>query len=382
MSVIDLLLDLFRSEEQQEAFAADPAAFLDEHAPDGLTAEDVLAAMPGVCAALPPAEAEALRTAYGLSPTGGSSGGSQPSYGSPGGGQVPPPPTPDPSASPLEQVIQQINYYSNIVNVNNQSFEDNDTTIVNDNDSIIDNSVNQNITAFGDVNQEFDNDVVTGDGNALGGDNSVVNSGDGAVQNTGTIYDSTIATGDVGGSVTGDNYDSVVGDGNQVINDSTVGAAAFGEGDATNVVAQNANVGDGTQVVGGYGDTNVNTGDGDFTQITDSNLNESVVGDGTVVSNDVDIDADDGAAVAFGGGAATGSNQDVDIEGNYGTVQVAGDHSNQLGVTDNSVNDSFNTQVEVDASGNDSYPDQSDDDFIDVDLGAPAPAEEGPEALL
>ncbi len=381
MSVIDLLLDLFRSEEQQEAFAADPAAFLAEHAPDGLTADDVLAAMPGVCAALPPAEAAALRTAYGLSPSGssGESGGSAP--GSPG--SPPPPPAPDPGSTPLEQVIQQINHYTNVVNHNYQSFEDNDTTIINDNDEIIDNSVNQNITAFGDVNQEFDNDVVTGDGNALGGDGSVVNSGDGAVQNTGIIADSTIATGDVGGSVTGDNYDSIVGDGNQVIDDSIVGAAAFGEGDATNVVAQNANVGDGTQVVGGYGETNVNTGDGDFTQIENSNLNESVVGDGTVVSNDVDIDADDGAAVAFGDGAqATGSNQDVDIDGNYGTVQVAGDHSNQLGVTDNSVNDSFNTEVEVDASINDSFNDQSDDDFVDVDLGAERPAEEGPEVLL
>ncbi|HET9611262.1 MAG TPA: IniB N-terminal domain-containing protein [Acidimicrobiales bacterium] len=375
MSVIDLLLDLFRSEEQQEAFAADPAAFLAEHAPDGLTADDVLAAMPGVCAALPPAEAAALRTAYGLSPSGSSGESGGPAPGSPG--SPPPPPAPDPGSTPLEQVIQQINHYTNVVNHNYQSFEDNDTTIINDNDEIIDNSVNQNITAFGDVNQEFDNDVVTGDGNALGGDGSVVNSGDGAVQNTGIIADSTIATGDVGGSVTGDNYDSIVGDGNQVIDDSIVGAAAFGEGDATNVVAQNANVGDGTQVVGGYGETNVNTGDGDFTQIENSNLNESVVGDGTVVSNDVDIDADDGAAVAFGDGAqATGSNQDVDIDGNYGTVQVAGDHSNQLGVTDNSVNDSFNT--EVDASTNDSFNDQSDDDFVDVDVPAEAPADEGP----
>jgi hypothetical protein len=105
------------------------------------------------------------------------------------------------------------------------------------------------------------------------------------------------------------------------------------------------------------------------------------VGDGTVVSNDVDIDADDGAAVAFGDGAqATGSNQDVDIEGNYGTVQVAGDNSNQLGVTDNSVDidDSFKNELEVE----DSFNDQSDDDFVDIDVPAEPPAEEGPEVLL
>src|SRR5690606_402170 len=142
-------------------------------------------------------------------------------------GSVPPPPSPDPGSSPLEQVIQQINHYTNVVNLNQQTFEDNDTTVINDNDEIIDNSVNQNITAFGDVNQSCDTGVVTGDGNALAGDGSVVNSGDGAVQNTGVINDSTIATGDVGGSVTGDNYDSIVGDGNQVIDDSVVGAASF-----------------------------------------------------------------------------------------------------------------------------------------------------------
>lgn len=369
MSLLDTLLSIFTDKDSYEAYEGNPSGYLTEHGYGDVTAQQIQAEMPRVLAA-----------AQGNS--GGATQGGFANFAGSGNVVLPPPPPPSGGGGAAEGglsgAVEAINHYTNVLNVNNQSFQDNDTTIINDNDEIIDNSVNQNITAFGDVNQEFDNDVVTGDGNALGGDNSVVNSGDGAVQNTGTIYDSTIATGDVGGSVTGDNYDSVVGDGNQVINDSTVGAAAFGEGDATNVVAQNANVGDGTQVVGGYGDTNVNTGDGDFTQITDSNLNESVVGDGTVVSNDVDIDADDGAAVAFGGGAATGSNQDVDIEGNYGTVQVAGDHSNQLGVTDNSVNDSFNTQVEVDASVNDSYNDQSDDDGIDIDVHADAPADHEP----
>lgn len=392
MSVVDLLLDLFRSEEQQAAFADDPSSYLAEHAPDGLTAADVLAAMPGVCAALPPEEAAALRSAYGLS-------GSEP--GAPGGSSqpldvtppvdVPPPPAPDPGADPLEQVIQQINYYNNVVNLNQQSFEDNDVTTIDDRDTTVDNSVNQNITAFGDVNQDFDNDVVSGDEAVAAGDNAQVNTGDGAVQAGDDITDSTIATGDVGGSVTGDVYDSVVGDGNQVIDDSIVGAASFGEGDATNVVAQNANVGDGTQIVGGEGDVNANLGDGDFTQIDDSTLSESVVGDGTVESNDITVDADDGSAVSFGDGDATGENQDVDIEDNYGTVQVAGDESTQSVATDNSVNDSFNTEVDdadttitdsfnsdddfVDASINDSFNDQSDDDFVDVDANVEAPPE-------
>ena len=42
MSVIDLLLDLFRSEESQQELANDPSAFLAENVPEGLTAEQVL----------------------------------------------------------------------------------------------------------------------------------------------------------------------------------------------------------------------------------------------------------------------------------------------------------------------------------------------------
>ena len=101
--------------------------------------------------------------------------------------------------------------------------------------------MNQNITAFGDVNQDFDNDVVSGDGAVAAGDDAQVNTGDGAVQAGGDIEDSNVVTGDVEGSVLADDIsDSVVGDDNQVISDSTVGAASFGEGDATNVEADNA----------------------------------------------------------------------------------------------------------------------------------------------
>ena len=61
MSVIDFLLDLFRSEEQQAELAENPSDFLNEHAPDGLTADQILAAMPEVCAALPPEQADVIR---------------------------------------------------------------------------------------------------------------------------------------------------------------------------------------------------------------------------------------------------------------------------------------------------------------------------------
>ncbi len=406
MSVVDLLLDLFRSEEQQAAFADDPTSFLNEYAPEGLTAEDVLAAMPAVCASLPPEDAAVLRTAYGLtdhapgSSSGGGTGGgggSETVVVDPQVGDVPPPPTPDPGDDPLQQVIEQLEHYTVVVNVNQQSFEDNDVTTIDDRDTTVDNSVNQNIEAFGDVNQNFDNDVVSGDGAVAAGDDAQVNTGAGAVQAGGDITDSTIATGDVQGSVTGDVSDSVVGDGNQVIDDSTVGAASFGEGDATNVEAENAVLGDGTIVDGGSGDIAFNQGDGDLTQIEDSTLSESVVGDGTVQSNDVAIDADNGSSVAFGeGSTATAETTDTDISGNYGTVQVAGDDSAQSVATDNSVDasvdiadsgntttdidDSFNYELdtEVDASvditdsGNTTDSSTtSDDDVVDADIDVP-----------
>ena len=78
-----------------------------------------------------------------------------------------------------------------------QSFEDNDVTNIDDRDTTVDSSVNQNITAFGDVNQDFDNDVVSGDGAVAAGDNAQVNTGDGAVQAGDDIEDSNVATGNV-----------------------------------------------------------------------------------------------------------------------------------------------------------------------------------------
>ena len=375
MSVIDLLLDLFRSEESQQELADDPSAFLAENVPEGLTAEQVLEAMPGVCAALPPEQAESLRTAYGLSAAGAAAGGGGgPSYDiDPQSGPAGPPPV-DPGGDPVEQVLQQLNYYTNVVNTTNQTFEDNDVTNIDDSDTTVDASVNQNITAFGDVTQDFDNDVVSGDGAVAAGDNAQVNTGDGAVQAGDDIEDSNVVTGTVEDSVLADDIDdSIIGDDNQAIIDSNVGAATFGEGDATNVSAQNANVGDGVQVVGSD-DTNVNTGEGDLITIDDSTVEESQLGGegNTLVSNDVDIDAQDGSAVAFGSGSeADAQQQNVAIEDNYGQVQVAGDDATQTvdqsyteTITDSYNDESVNESYNVADSGN---VDASDDDGIDVD---------------
>ena len=274
----------------------------------------------------------------------------------------------------LAGAIDSINHYTSVTNVTNQEYQDNDSTVINDQDTNIDNSVNQDITAFGDVNQDFDNDVVTGDGNALGGDGSQVNSGDGAVQAGGDIVDSTIATGDVGGSVTGDVSDSVVGDNNNVIDDSSVGAAAFGDGDAIN--AENVNQGSGTLIDDISGDANINTGSGDQAVVDDSIVSESAVGGGDVQSNDVSITADEGSAVAYGEGSSA-EGTDTDVSRVSGTVQVAGDDSVQIAETDNSVdasiNDSFNTDASVDASINDSFnPETTIEDSFDTETDVDA----------
>jgi hypothetical protein len=362
MSLLDTLVGIFSNEEDAEAFQADPEGFLAENGLGDITSQDITAEMPRV-----------LESLQGNS--GGATQGGAATFASSGNVTLPPPPAGGgegggAAEGGLSGAIESINHYTNVLNVNTQTFEDNDITTIDDADTTVDNSVNQNIEAFGDVNQDFDNDVVSGDGAVAAGDASQVNTGDGAVQAGGDITDATIATGDVQGSVTGDVSDSVVGDENQVIDDSTVGAAAFGGGDATNVAAENANLGDGTIVEGGQGDLAFNQGDGDLTQIEDSTLSESVVGGGTVQSNDVDIAAGEGSSVAFGDGSDADSG-DVSVSDNYGTVQVAGDGASQAATTDNSISDSGNYTVDASDNSVDNsldYSDNSVDASVTTDL--------------
>jgi hypothetical protein len=375
MSLLDALIGIFSDNDTQQAFQENPEGFLNQNGFGNVTSQDIEAEMPRVL--------EALQGNIG-----GASQGGAANFAGSGNVVLPPPPAHGGGGGEeggLSGAIEAINHYTNVVNLTEQSFQDNDYTSIDDRDTTVDASVNQNITAFGDVTQDFDNDVVSGDGAVAAGDDSQVNTGAGAVQAGDDIEDSTIATGDVGGSVTGDVNDSIVGDDNEAIIDSTVGAASFGSGDATNVNAENANLGDGTIVSDTNGDVTLNEGAGDLTQIENSELSESVVGGGSVESNDVSIDADDGSSVAFGDGAqSSAETQDVEVYDNTGTVQVA-DDATQTGLTDNSVNDSynldgsFNTDIEqTDNSIADSFdvvdsfnPDQStttveDNDGIDV----------------
>jgi hypothetical protein len=365
MSLFDTLFSIFTDDDTQNEYNQDPEGFLNQNGLGNVTSQDIQAEMPRV-----------LEAVQGNS--GGASQGGAANFAGSGNVTLPPPPAHSGGGEGggyeggLSGAIESINHYTNVFNETNQTFQDNDVTNIDDRDTTVDSSVNQNITAFGDVNQDFDNDVVSGDGAVAAGDGSQVNTGAGAVQAGDDIEDSNVVTGSVTDSVLADDIeDSIIGDDNQAIIDSNVGAASFGDGDATNVSAQNANVGDGVQVVGSD-DTNVNTGEGDLITIDDSTVEESQLGGegNTLVSNDVDIDAEDGSAVAFGSGSeADAQQQDVDIEDNYGQVQVAGDDATQNVDQSTTITDSYNDQ-----SVNDSYNvtdsgnvDASDDDGIDVD---------------
>jgi hypothetical protein len=317
MSTVDVLLDLFRG----DAGTDDPSGYLAEQ---GVSPEEFLESMPEVCEQLPPEQAEVLRAAYGLESPDGA-----PELDDALADQIPPVPEDATTAELME-------HYATVINISHSIEEAGDTIY-------IDQSVNQNIEAYGDVNQSFDQAAVTGDGAVLAGDGSQVNTGDGAVQAGGDVADSTVATGDVAGSVTGDNEGSTVGDGNAVISDSEVGAASFGGGAATNLQGENVNAGDGTLVSDTYGDANVNSGEGDMNAVDGSTLSETALGDGDVYSDDATAVAAEGSSLAFGDGSTSSAeDQDTAIDDNYGNANVA-DDGHQTADLDASTNDSFNT---------------------------------------
>jgi hypothetical protein len=239
MSASDILLNLFLADDgspEQEAAA--------EEAGD-LSSEEILDAMPEVADQLPPEQAAVVRAAYGLE---------QPE----GAPEVPAeiadqlPPLPD-DASPAEMMA----HYNTVIDMTHD-----------DGDTYIDQSVNQNIEAFGDVNQSFEQSAVTGDGAVVAGDDSQVNTGDGAVQAGGDVSDSTVGDGNTSVEDSVMNESSLTGD---VSSDETSVSAsggsslAFGEGSTA------AAEGD-TTVGENYGNF---AGEGDLDSDVDNSLNDS-----------------------------------------------------------------------------------------------------------
>jgi hypothetical protein len=368
MSLFDSLFSIFNDSEANEAYQENPEGYFNQNGFGNVTSQDIQSEMPRVLNAL-------------QGQSGDVSQGGAANFGGSGNVVLPPPPAHEAYAAAsdgggLSGAIETLNHYTTVYNETNQDFEDNDVTTIDDRDTTTDASVNQNIEAFGDVNQDFDTNIASGDEAIAQSGDGTANTGDGALVagDDLDIEDSTVNTGVVGGSVTGDVDRGIVGDGNTALIDTEVddSALAFGGGDAFN----DSQVVEGDGVVQNDidGDANAanNTGSGDQTVVQDSDLDESAVG-GSVQSNDVDIDADGGSSVAFGEGSDSDSG-DVDIDDVDGNVQVAGDDSTQVANNDESVeiedsfqdnstdiDDSFN---ELDASIN---VDASDDDGVDVD---------------
>jgi hypothetical protein len=142
--------------------------------------------------------------------------------------QVPPPPHPEPGESEHDAAVRYVKEY-----VTNNYVDDRDTTI--------DNSVNQQIhTDGGDVDQIIRTTSTTA-------------SGDGAVATGGDIDGSTVTTGDANqvgdGNIRGDG--NVQGDGNHVVNGDH-NTTAFGSGAANSATVDHASAsGGGALSVGG-----------------------------------------------------------------------------------------------------------------------------------
>jgi hypothetical protein len=218
---------------------------------------------------------------------------------------VPPPPAhnPEPGESDHDASIRYLNTY-----ITNNNIDDRDT--------IVDNSVNQQIdTGGGDFDQDIDID-------------STVASGDGAVAAGDDIEDSTITTGDdnqVGddnvrgdGNVVGDDNNAVTGNGN---------TSSFGDGDATSTeIDGDVSVGDGGSFASG-GDSTVDN--------TDNSL-ENVDNDYSDNSQDnVDNDNSEHSLDNLGNDYSDNSdNSDHSIEDSLNDNSDSSDHS------DTSVHDS------------------------------------------
>jgi hypothetical protein len=174
---------------------------------------------------------------------------------------------------PLDAAVREIQFITN----NFTTITENNTSIIDDRDTTIDNSVRQNIdTGGGDLDQEFISSNVsgdvTGDGNAVGLGNTAL-SGDGSAFGEGAVVQS--------------------GDGNQLGDGS-----AFGEG------AEVANAtGLAAQAVTGTGNTTSQFGDAEST--------------GNITGGD-DVNA-------VGNIANSGDDAELDVVGN----QTAGDDATQ-----------------------------------------------------
>lgn len=237
---------------------------------------------------------------YGPSsgPAGGSSGG-------------PTPPPASSSGSSMDQVVQHMNYVTYETYKNDETIVQNidNSTNIEDNSTNIDQSQNVDVDVDGnmyggvDVDSHDTNVNATGDGSAASGDGPAT-AGDENLVNTGTNY---------GQQNTGDGAAQAIqlgggrGEGGGIVQNTGDGGVAAGDD-----INAPVNTGAGDQQVAGGNIANADGGiaaAGSNVDIDDSALG---FGEGDV-SNVSDIDADEGSAVAVGGGNASGYKSDDDV---------------------------------------------------------------------
>jgi hypothetical protein len=233
-SLIDLLLNLLRDPQALAAYQEDPQGFLSSCG--DVSPSDIHDAL----LLLQDSQDADFSRDYN---TGGNDVA---------GAHIPAPSPAHDGESDHEAAVRYLNTY-----ITNNNIDDRDT--------IVDNSVNQQVDTHGG---DFDQDIDV---------HSTVASGDGAVAAGGDIDGSTVVTGDdnqVGdNNVRGDG--NVVGDNNDVVSghDNT---AAFGNGDANSASFDHVNVSEGGALaVGGNADGSYDV-DGSFneTETTTSNTTE------------------------------------------------------------------------------------------------------------
>jgi hypothetical protein len=306
MSIMTSLLDFIRhllfDEGERVKFEEDPHGYLRDHHLEHISAEDVRDAFSLVYDSLP-AHVASQFGSFARSTSTGSGWTATHQHAETSAPHLPVV-EPRHGETHLDAAIRQVSYITNTYS----------TTHIDDRDTVLDNSVNQQVFAHGDVHQMFDNDpvIASGDhavaaghgihGQVVTGDHNVVGDGNVSADHGGVaaghgISDSQVITGENSGLAAHQAHvdDAVLGDHNQVAQDSH--GVGFGHGDVTHAELHDVTADHGSAIpVGGdahghyedrdvqlanfgHGDVhaNVNTGDhGEAHQTVDHSTDHSV----------------------------------------------------------------------------------------------------------
>ena len=351
MSLLQFILQLLGDDGARAEFAASPHQVLRENGFDDLCAEDVRDARPLIVDNVQTAQSNSFdrelngggnstqvhHTPPPPSDGGGGGGGHGGGHGGHGGHG---------GDGGMDGAIQEIHYITQTY-----SWSDSHNTV-------LDNSVNQNIWADGDVVQWFDNDPV-------------VASGDGAVA----------AGDDIGGTVTtGDR--NVVGQGNEVnhvgsASAATGGAVSIGDGEASGEYEAN----DYSTDVEAYGSGNVavasNGSDTDQNDSHDWEYEDSHDTDNSVeiddsynTENETETNTDNSVEIEDSFNNETDNSVDVEVDDSFNTETDTDIETDIETNTDNSVeiDDSFNFEPETDIDNSveveDSFNTETDVDIL------------------